>query len=305
MTRLLFGTGSKGEIIRRIQKQLTAHGCYADAVDGIYGNDTLTAVAAFQRKSNIEETGLVDDATWEALMECPIPPVDERCLELTATFEGHGYTLAQGNFDGAGITWGIIGFTLKHGELSKIIQEAVAEDEKTVRECFGDSLDELLAIFEKPMDQQLAWADSVSLGSSKAKLAEPWKTAFQKFGETELAQRLQLKHVHDSYYVPALETAKKFGLKSELGTALCFDIHVQNGGIKSAAAQQVQQQMHDGISETDIRVAIANAVADNALERWREDVRERKLAIARGEGSVHGSKPIVLRNWGLDEIDLA
>lgn len=304
MTRLLFGTGAKGEIIRRIQRALAAGGFYNDDIDGIYGNDTLTAIAAFQRVNDIEETGLVDDATWEALMKTPIPRVDERCLCLTATFEGHGYTLAQGNFDGAGITWGIIGFTLKHGELAKIIQEAVAEEPETVREAFGDHLDELLEVFEKPMDEQIAWADSISLGSSKATLAEPWKSAFAKFGETELAQRLQLQHVHDSYYAPALATAKRFGLKSELGAALCFDIHVQNGGIKSAAAEAVREKMHEGISELDVRIAIANAVADNALERWREDVRERKLAIAMGEGSVHGSKPLVLRNWGLaDDVD--
>lgn len=305
MTRLLFGTGAKGEIVRRIQKALAASGHYNDDIDGIYGNDTLTAIAAYQRANGIEETGLVDDLTWESLMKIPVPPVDERCLALTATFEGHGYTLAQGNFDGAGITWGIIGFTLKHGELAKILQEAAAEDEATVRDAFGDHLDELLDIFKKPMDAQIAWADSISEGSSKARLAEPWKSAFAKFGETELAQRIQLRHVHDSYYVPALNTAKTFGLRSELGAALCFDIHVQNGGIKSAAAQQVRAKMHDGISELDVRVAIANAVADNALERWREDVRERKLAIAKGEGSVHGSKPLVLKNWGLDEIEVA
>lgn len=305
MTRLLFGNGSKGEIIRRIQKRLAADGFYNDAVDGVYGNDTLTAVAAFQRAKNIEATGLVDDATWQALMEAPIPPVDERCLCLTATFEGHGYTLAQGNFDGAGVTWGIIGFTLKHGELAKIIQQAFEEDPDTVRDAFGDKTDELLAVFKKPMSEQIAWADSISLGTSKATLAEPWKSAFAKFGETELAQRLQLERVKEAYYLPALATAKKFGLTSELGAALCFDIHVQNGGIKARAEQQVRAAIAAGAKEADIRVAIANAVADNALDRWREDVRERKLAIAKGEGSVHGSKPLKLRYWGLDDIDLA
>ena len=305
MTRTLFGSGAKGEIIRRIQKQLEAHGFYKDAVDGVYGNDTLTAVAAFQHAKEIEPTGEVDDATWQALMEAPIPPVDERCLCLTATFEGHGYTLAQGNFDGAGVTWGIIGFTLKHGELAKIIQEAFAEEPDTVRKAFGEHTDELLAVFRKPMNEQIAWADSISLGKSKATLAEPWKTAFARFGETAIAQRLQLEHVHESYYLPALATAKKFGLKSELSAALCFDIHVQNGGIKGAAEKQIRAAITPGAKESEIRVAIANAVADNALAEWREDVRERKLAIAKGEGSVHGSKPILLRNWGLDDIDLA
>ena len=39
--------------------------------------------------------------------------------------EGHGFTMVAGDFDGAGLTWGIIGFTLKHGEIQRIVQERV------------------------------------------------------------------------------------------------------------------------------------------------------------------------------------
>jgi hypothetical protein len=31
--------------------------------------------------------------------------------------------MVAGNFDNAWLTWGIIGFTLKHGEIQKIIKE--------------------------------------------------------------------------------------------------------------------------------------------------------------------------------------
>jgi hypothetical protein len=40
----------------------------------------------------------------------------------------HNYGLIVGKFDGAGLTWGIIGFTLKHGELSEIVLEAFAKN---------------------------------------------------------------------------------------------------------------------------------------------------------------------------------
>lgn len=305
MSRLLFATGAKGDIVRRIQRRLADLNLYAKPIDGDYGNGTTKAVTTFQESKGLPATGQIDSATWTALMEADVPAVDERCLGLTSTFEGHGYTLAQGNFDGAGITWGIIGFTLKHGELTKIIKSAFAEDPDLVRSCFADKTDELLAMLDKPLDEQIAWADSISEGKSKVKLAEPWKSAFAKFGDTPLAQRLQRERVVSSYYQPALATAKKFGLKSELGAALCFDIHVQNGGIKDAAAEKVRAAINANSSEQDVRIAIANAVADTALERWREDVRERKLTIAKGEGSVHGSPAFVLKNWGLDEVELA
>jgi hypothetical protein len=304
MARLYFARGARGEIIRRIQEKLTAVGFDTQGHDGVYSGDTVSAVTAFQKAHNLPETGAIDEETWTTLMNKPIPPVLDRCLGLTATFEGHGFTLAQGNFDGAGVTWGIIGFTLKHGELTKIVKMAFAEDPDLVRSCFGDKTDELLAILDQPWEKQLEWADSISVAPSKAPLMEPWKTGFRKFGETELAQRLQLERVHDAYYTPALATAKKFGLKTEVGTALCFDIHVQNGGVKSAAENIVRSKMTPEMAEHDVRVLIANAVADNALPQWREDVRNRKVTIAKGSGTVHGLMA-ELKNWGLDEFDVA
>lgn len=37
--------------------------------DGIYGQDTITAVSAFQRRNGLEPTGIADQATWEAIAE--------------------------------------------------------------------------------------------------------------------------------------------------------------------------------------------------------------------------------------------
>jgi Putative peptidoglycan binding domain len=304
MARLLFGRGARGAIVVRIQEQLTAHGFDTKGHDGVYGGDTVAAVTAFQKARGFQETGGVDEQTWEALMEAPVPPVLDRCLGLTATFEGHGFELAQGNFDGAGVTWGIIGFTLKHGELGKIVNAAFKEDPQLVRDCFGDKTDEVLAILSKPWSKdQEAWANSVSLGAKKVTLAEPYKSGFAKLGRSALGQRLQLERVRDAYYTPARKTAAKFNLTSEVGTALCFDIHVQNGGVKAAAESIVRSKMQDGMSESEVRLLIANAVADNALPEWREDVRNRKVTIAKGSGTVHGLMA-ELKNWGLDEYEV-
>ncbi|MEA2490253.1 MAG: hypothetical protein QOH21_2045, partial [Acidobacteriota bacterium] len=210
---------------------------------------------------------------------------------------------AQGNFDGAGITWGVIGFTLQGGELGAMIQEAYAEEPETVRACFGEETDTLLANLKKPWKDQLAWADAISLGKTKATLAEPWKSSFAKFGETDIAQRLQCEHADKSYYQPAIATAKSFGIASEVGVALCFDIHVQNGGIKKASDPKIRAQFTEGMSEKEKRAIIANEVASTAKEEWRENVRKRKLAIAEGEGDANGIKA-VLRNWGLDEFGI-
>ena len=303
MSRVIFSIGVKGDIIQGIQSRL---GLPPSQIDGQYGKITAQAVSAFQTANGLPSTGDVDEDTWAKLMQTPIPGMKERALQLTAAFEGHGFSLAQGNFDGAGITWGIIGFTLAGGELTKILKQVQAGQPGMLQSAFGESAAQLLAILDATPAQQIAFADSISLGASKTALAEPWLSGFRTLGEQPAVQQLQLSAVDRNYFQPALLTARRFNLNAELGIALAFDIHVQNGSISAAAAQQIQQTMalHPSEREQDLRVAIANAVADNATNvSFREDVRQRKLTVATGSGQVHGGM-FVLRNWGLSDLPI-
>jgi hypothetical protein len=103
--------------------------------------------------------------------------------------------------------------------------------------------------------------------------------------------------------VPATAIARRFGLLAELGVSLCFDIHVQNGGVKAKAKKSIDAGLV-GLPPGDeraLRTLIGNAVADSARPQHQADVRARKLCIATGEGVVHGAR-FTLANWGLDEI---
>jgi hypothetical protein len=304
MSRVYFAKGARGDLIRKLQQRLTARGFDTKGVDGVYGKDTEAAVSAFQQTTNLPVTNGVDEVTWQSVMDAAIPSVRDRSLQLTAAFENHGFTLAQGNFDGAGITWGIIGFTLKHGEITKICSDIFERRPELMRDAFGDNLQELLVKLKAPLEEQLDWADSLSLGASKETLAEPWRSAFRRFGEMDEVQRVQLAVADRDYFQPALATVGKFGLKTELGLSLAFDIHVQNGGVKQSARAQIENEIKQNppSDERDLRIIIANAVADQST-RSREDVRSRKLAIATGAGEVHGMV-VQLQNWGLDEVDL-
>ncbi|HET9209612.1 MAG TPA: peptidoglycan-binding protein [Thermoanaerobaculia bacterium] len=300
MARVFFAKGAKGEIVRRMQLQL---GFKAGDADGVFGGDTLKAVTKFQKAKGLDPTGEVDAATYEKLMGAKVPPVRDRALGVTASFEGHGFTLAQGNFDGAGITWGIIGFTLAGGELKSILLETRKSNPDLLQEAFGARTDQLLDLLKKPMKEQIAFADTISLGADKTRLAEPWRTAFKTLGEFQEVQDIQLKRVEDDYYKPALQTARKFDLKTELGLALAFDIHVQNGGVKEAARQKIEAALkeHPVAREIDLRILIAQAVADKASPKFRQDVLDRKLTLATGAGRVHGAM-YMLRNWGVDDL---
>ena len=299
MPRVVYGPGARGGVVESLQRALTAATFDTKGIDGIYANNTRLAVQAFQNANALPATGIVDDATWQKLMHSPIPSMDVRTLELTAAFEGHGYTLAQGNWDGAWLTWGIIGFTLIHQEVQKIVLEVEATVPALIRTAFGENADKLLAVMRDTPRAQEMWANSISSGS---RVVEPWLSSFRLLGQFPQVQQIQRQAARNHYFTPALATAQKLRLTSELGLALCFDIHVQNGGV----GEDAQSDIDDAVSATPpanehaLRRVIANAVADNAKSAFRTDVRQRKLTIADGVGTVHDAK-YVIENWGLTE----
>jgi peptidoglycan hydrolase-like protein with peptidoglycan-binding domain len=298
---VLLAMGARGELVRKVQVALIAQGFDPGNADGSFGKKTAAAVKAFQESASLEPTAKVDATTWAELVSPEIPSTLERSLQLTAAFEGHGFTVAQGNWDGAGITWGIIGFTLAHGELSKIILQIFDESPALVAQAFGANTEELIAIMNAPKAAQMQFANAISLGTTKTMLKEPWRSAFRAFGEIPEVQALQLELADQDYGQPSLETANKFGLTTELGRALAFDVQVQNGSVKPSAEAAIAEALQETpiTTEQELRIIIANAVAD-ASKTHKEDVRARKLTIAAGTGKVHG-EVFVLANWGLDD----
>ena len=284
-----------GEIVKEVQRALIACGCEVQA-DGVYGKGTCDAVKEFQSKNSLVSTGAVEEESWQVLMKRLAPTAGERCLQLTAAFEGHGFELAMGDFDGAMLTWGIVGFTMKAGEVQAIVEAVERAHPEPVRQAFGELAEELLQVMKAHPTAQKQWAGAHTLNSGA--LAEPWRTMFANFGAMAEVQAEQIRRVQKGYLQPAVTMARKLGLKSELGLALCFDIHVQNGGIRAGVRKSLRQRLRAGMDELEVRTLVANAVADSLGTKWREDVRSRKLAAAMGEGRVHGHE-YVLANWGL------
>ena len=61
--------GAEGEVVAAVQEALIAAGVEVDGgADGVYGNDTMAAVAEYQRRNDaLQETGAVDVATARSL----------------------------------------------------------------------------------------------------------------------------------------------------------------------------------------------------------------------------------------------
>lgn len=312
MARVLFQRAAsgyrtvRGEVVRGIQSALKEAGSEPGDIDGIYGNDTETALKDFQSRQALAITGKVTDETWSKLMGAPPPAIRDRCLQLTADFEGHGFRKVVGNFDGAGITWGIIGFTLQHGEIQEIFKEIQRSRPELIGQSFGALEQELRRVLGLNREQQLDWASGISLGSSRYKVEPAWEQAFATFGGLPEVQEIQLRRVN-KYWDIARRDAQRFQLATEMGLALCFDIAVQNGGIDFDFEQRwIERWLHDnpGASERDRRVRIADVVAENSKAQYVEDVRRRKRTLATGDGLVHDAR-YGTRDWGIGEDEAA
>jgi hypothetical protein len=113
----------------------------------VYGTNTTTAINALQRRHNKKASGWAgrDEFRW---LDLPWPDEVDRAIQLTATcgFEGTGFSGAEGSRDTKtddGITWGIVGFTSKHGELQTLLREyrASFENEKMWNETAIKTID--------------------------------------------------------------------------------------------------------------------------------------------------------------------
>ena len=68
------------------------------AVDGVYGERTLEAVMRFQREAGLPVTGVVDQATWNAIHNCWLnQQARQSYSRATRVFPSEGIQVHEGN----------------------------------------------------------------------------------------------------------------------------------------------------------------------------------------------------------------
>ena len=60
--------GDSGDAVTTLQTELNAQGYDCGEVDGIFGQNTLNAVIAFQTANGLTADGIVGELTWGALL---------------------------------------------------------------------------------------------------------------------------------------------------------------------------------------------------------------------------------------------
>ena len=235
------------------------------------------------------------------------PPLDVRCLALTGTFETSCpppgcFSLANGDFDGQGISFSALQWNLGQGTLQPLLKELNDAHPDIMKCAFGDGYGQVAEMLGFARPRQMAWARSIQ--TAQKKLEAPWGQRFHDLGATPEFQAVALRHAA-TIYQEAQTLCRTLGLRSERALALLFDIKVQNGGIRPTALTLIDRDFTamapgdaDVVEMARMR-SVANRVADTANVLWREDVRLRKLAIANGTGVVHGAHFDMAADFGI------
>jgi hypothetical protein len=309
----IFRVGSTGPEVSRIQQRLQELGLYRGPIDGIFGGGTESSVVAYQKSAGLPADGKVGDQTWAALFASPgsgasapaiaTRPLAYRCLAFTGSIETGApppdcFAALTGDFDGQGISFGAIQFALGAGSLGEFLRELDRRVPTLLDDVFHQNAATLRAILRSPTDRQLAWASSIQ-HLPRHQLDEPWQGMFKALGRRPECQDLQVEFA-GRRFDQAKALCQDYGLWSERAVALMFDIKVQNGSISGEVKALILQDfaglgnLDRQTSEVEKMRAVARRRAAVCNPRWVEDVLNRKMTIANGQGAIHG------RNYSLD-----
>jgi hypothetical protein len=298
--RMIIKLGSVGDDVRRLQERLRELGFYDGRIDGIFGGATLSAVKAFQKNEGLKVDGIIGPETARKLFGDKVNelsnlsitnyPLDYRCLCLTGSFETgkmppECFSALSGNFDGQGISFGALQWNFGQGSLQPLLREMIKEYREVIESIFHDKLPILEEVLKNSREEALEFADSIQ-HPVKHYIYEPWKGMFRELGRTKEFQAIQLRFA-SKIYGNAKRHVEEYGLRSERGVALMFDIIVQCGSIKKMTKEKILSDFNNSTSEVSRLEIIALRVSEQVKPRWQDDVKSRKLCIARGEGYVH------------------
>lgn len=294
--------GMSGDAVRRIEELLSALKLYSGRIDSSFGGGLESAVKNFQSQHGLAPTGLVDFETWGVMFpgepSPPSPlanaPLAERCLALVGSFETGKYHPdcfcgITGDFDGMGISFGVLQWNVGQGSLQPIMKQMFEQHPDLLRAIFNEHFEDVKALGDDNLEQQLAFTRSIQ---RRGQIREPWFGMLETLGRAPECQSIQTAHSSD-LFDRALQLCGEYGLFSERGAALMFDVVTQNGSIGTSVRARIradyQKLPHNDPGNEVARMCIIGArVTEASRASYADDVRARKSAIANGGGKVHG-----------------
>jgi hypothetical protein len=336
---------SNGQLAKQLGWQT-----HFDRIVGLLGFTSRTpderefalAVARWQRAQGLEEDGVLGPAAWtrmRTLVNLDQPPVtsggldgftpaEERALRITNAFENTtlyskrrdlDYGGLSGDFDGQGLSLGLLQWNIGTGSLQPLLKEFAQGHPQRFDAIFGTDAARLRQVLGQPRAEQLAWVRSINdyANPKSPRIKEPWASYFRQLAQEPAFRQIQLKHVRPQMK-SATDYARRLGLRSERGLALMFDVVTQHGGgwldskrchtcgtqTRRARIEQRRSELErqaGSPSEKQLLGLITNVIAETIGPRWRQDVLRRRMTIVDGQGTVHGHRFDLARDFGLTD----
>lgn len=287
---------SRGFVVRRFQEQLRRH-VPGLSVDGVFGPLTRDAVRDLQIRHGLQGTGQIGEA-FCARLGLAWPSAFERCLNLSAEFEGTGFTRAVGpadTGDSAGVTFGLVGFTSFNGELQHLLRRYAAANAARYAEVVERGLGARAAEFRAAVES----GDNKTLArfalDGGGRVIGSVSAVLRRLGQTAEMQALQVAEARQRYWALAEDQGRSLWGRPPLrALALLFDIAVQNGGLKITELEDCRVTFKTvGPGDGDRMWEVVRVLHRRLTNARRpkgivDDVLARKRAIVSGYGLVHG-----------------
>ena len=259
-----------------------------------------------------------------------LSPSELKAVRITSTFEtgrAGSFGGLTGNFDGQGVSFGLMNFAWKAGSLITLLKEFINNHPAAFDEVFGPDAGRFREMVlatrpnpknpkrrERDLERQMEFARDV-LNDANNKVREPWRGYFGRLEVNPHFRRIQVGAVRR-----AAERARYwcqyFGLKTERGFAFMFDLVSSHGGAwlnaakfkgkrrKLLRAMLEKKKAEVGraeLTELEKLEVIANMIADVSGKEWRQKVRVRKLWFVRGRGEVHKTPWDLAKDFGVTD----
>lgn len=220
----------------------------------------------------------------------------EIAVRIIAQFEtsypqnnfSEAYSKVVGNFDGQGISFGLIQYNFGQGTLQPILNSMIAEYPDDMEAMFGSSDYSILCSkLAGTVSEQISWADSITL--SNGELISDWKEHFYQLGQHSHCQKLQKDGLKPYWERAISPICESFGFTTCRGYVMAFNIAVNEWNIDSY--QSLISQFTPSMTDRDKLQLIAQLGAH----------LPRKQAIANGKGFVNGENIDLDADYGLND----
>lgn len=239
-----------------------------------------------------------------------LTPAEQLAVKIASTFETgrpgsfHGLT---GNFDGQGLSFGLVNWTIGTGSLQPLLRDFAREQPARWRAAFGPDADRFLAVIapEGPaaVKEQLGFAreemNEVEVQGGKRfwRIKKLWKTYFDRLADDPAFQAIQVRHLR-----PLLARADYFchyfSLTSERAFAFMFDTVISKGqwwltkkigGVQKRRLllrprlETLKTWFGAAVPEDEVLLAIAEVVSATSAPKYAAQVLARRKWFLTGQ----------------------